>query len=65
MNLYWLSLNLNGAFVLPFLSMPLALILIQKIFQTAPGPIYNRYLGMSAGVHLLFGMLLSAGLAYA
>lgn len=64
MNFYWWSLGKTLACFLPLLALPLALILVKGIFRTEPGPVYNKFLGMAAGVHLLFGLLLSAGLAW-
>jgi 1,4-dihydroxy-2-naphthoate octaprenyltransferase len=49
------------AAVLPLLALPLALRVIFKIQTTEPSPAYNAYLGMSALLHLLFGILLSEG----
>lgn len=62
MNLHWALQGKALAAGLPFLALPLALILVRGIFRNEPGPVYNKFLGMAAGVHLLFGLLLSAGL---
>ncbi|HRO66248.1 MAG TPA: 1,4-dihydroxy-2-naphthoate octaprenyltransferase [Pseudobdellovibrionaceae bacterium] len=62
MNLYWWPLGFAWAVWLPLVALPLALILVKKVHRTPPGPVYNRFLGMAAGVHLLFGLLLSLGL---
>lgn len=61
LNVFWFSKGFWLSGFLPFLTLPLALRLIQLIFSTEPGPVYNKYLGMSAGLHLAFGLLLSLG----
>ncbi|MFN7455079.1 MAG: 1,4-dihydroxy-2-naphthoate polyprenyltransferase [Pseudobdellovibrionaceae bacterium] len=50
------------AFLLPWAALPLALKIVKLVFKTMPGPEYNQYLGMAAGLHLIFGLLLSVGL---
>lgn len=59
MNLYWWPFGFSWVLWLPLLSLPLAVFLSVQIHRTPPGPVYNRFLGMAAGVHLLFGLLLS------
>lgn len=61
MNGFWWSAGFKGTALLPFLSLPLALMIIKNIFQTEPSSIYNKYLGQSALLHLAFGLLLSIG----
>lgn len=61
LNLYWLKLGMKWPVFLPFITLPLALRLVMKVWLTEPGPAYNALLGRAAGVHLLFGLLLSAG----
>lgn len=63
MNIYWYLQGATWAAVSGLLVLPLALLLIRRIFTTEPSPAYNRYLGMSAGIHLAFGLLTSVGLA--
>ena len=59
--LYWKQRGYSWFCLLPVLVLPLALKLIRGIQMTEPGPIYNRFLGQAAGLHLLFGVLLSVG----
>lgn len=47
--------------VLGFLPLPLAVGLVKKVFTTEPGPAYNRFLGMAAGLHFLFGLIVTIG----
>lgn len=49
------------AFILPLLAFPFAVRIAKLIFETEPSPVYNKYLGMSALVHILFGLLFSLG----
>lgn len=62
MNYYWWSAGFKAATLLPLLSLPLALVVTKNIFQTEPSSVYNKYLGQSALLHLVFGLLLSLGL---
>lgn len=62
LNIFWLEQKLWAAFVLPFLALPLAIKIIFQIFKTEPSSLYNKFLGMAAGLHLIFGTLLSLGL---
>jgi len=47
---------------LPLLSLPLALKLIRRFCQTAPGPVFNTILAMTAGLQLIFALLLTLAL---
>lgn len=59
---WWFAAGKAGAALAPLLALPLAIALVRNVYRHEPGPIYNRFLGMAAGLHLLFGLLLSAGL---
>lgn len=45
--------------LLPLLSLPLALKLIQRFHHEAPGPVFNAILAATAGLQLAFAILLS------
>lgn len=45
--------------VLPLLSLPLALKLIQRFHNEAPGPVFNGILAATAGLQLAFALLLT------
>lgn len=62
LNAYWLYRGLWWAGALPFLALPLAIKLSLLVFKTEPSAEYNRFLGMGAGLHLIFGVLISVGL---
>ncbi len=47
--------------LLPWMTFPLACFIGIRINKTPPGRIYNYYLGLSALLHLLFGIALSLG----
>ncbi|WP_428828352.1 1,4-dihydroxy-2-naphthoate polyprenyltransferase [Azonexus sp. IMCC34842] len=47
---------------LPLLSLPLALKLIRRFRQTAPGAVFNTILAMTAGLQLIFALLLTLAL---
>ena len=61
LNLYWWQQAGPWAALLPWLCLPLALKIVRLIFQTEPSPAYNQFLAKGAGLHLLFGVLLSLG----
>jgi 1,4-dihydroxy-2-naphthoate polyprenyltransferase len=61
LGLYWMAGGRFGAFLLPFLSLPLAMWISKLVFETEPSPAYNRFLGKAAALHLVFGGLLSVG----
>ena len=54
--------SLGWPAALPLLSLPLALKLIQRFRSEAPGPVFNSILAASAGLQLLFAILLSLAL---
>ncbi len=61
---YWVFEGEFLAAVLPIFCFPLARNLVSKIYKTEPSPVYNKFLAQSAGVHLLFGILLTIGLLF-
>jgi len=60
--LYWFLIDRPLAAFLPLAAVPLAVRLVRQVFATEPSPLYNSFLGQAAGLHLLFGFLLSVGL---
>ncbi|MNT18328.1 1,4-dihydroxy-2-naphthoate octaprenyltransferase [compost metagenome] len=61
LNLYWLLHGFTWAAFLPLLALPLAIKIAKNVFSTEPSPAYNKFLGQSAGLHLVFGLLLALG----
>lgn len=62
LNLVWWNLGLKKVAMLPMLTLPLALLIIKNIWTHSPSSVFNRFLGQSAGLHLLFGLLIAWGL---
>jgi len=62
LNLFWLAEGYTLATFLPLITLPLGIIVIRSVWSHEPGEIYNRFLGLSALLHVLFGILLAAGL---
>ncbi len=62
LQMYWLGQGRSVAAALPMLALPLAIKIMKNITKNPPGPLYNKFLGQSAGLHLVFGILLSIGL---
>ena len=50
--------NLGWPAALPLLSLPLALKLIGRFHREAPGPVFNNILAATAGLQLMFALLL-------
>ncbi len=60
MNAWWWKFSVHAA-LLPYLSAPLAFWLARAIWREAPSERYNKFLAVAGLLHLLFGLLLSAG----
>lgn len=61
-NFYWFfEINIWCA-VLPLLTIPLAFKITRGVFIHTPSKVFNKYLGMSALVQILFGLLLGIGI---
>lgn len=58
---YWLFQKQFALYVVPLFAFPLGLFIMKRILRTEPSPIYNKYLGMSAGYGMLFSLLFYAG----
>lgn len=56
--------DLGPAAALPLLSLPASLVLVRRFRQTAPGPIFNTLLAQTAGLQLLFALLLAAAFVF-
>ncbi|MBL7557408.1 MAG: 1,4-dihydroxy-2-naphthoate octaprenyltransferase [Bdellovibrionaceae bacterium] len=61
LQIYWALQGRWVAAVLPLIALPLAIKIMKNVKNTAPSSQYNQFLGQSAGLHLLFGVLLSIG----
>ncbi len=59
-NFYWLHRS-PWAALLPLLLWPLAVSVAKGVFTNPPGVIFNKFLGLSALIHLGFGLLMSLG----
>lgn len=58
---FWFVHGFNFT-AISYLVLPLAARITFLVFKTEPSPAYNKFLGMSAGLHVLFGLLISIGL---
>lgn len=65
LNIAWIFLGYPEAALMPLLLVPLAYIFVRGVLTTEPGPIFNRYFGLSVLVHFLFGAALTGGLLFA
>lgn len=61
LQIYWVMTGFWKVGLLGFLAVPLAIKIPKLVFQTEPSPAYNKFLGMSAALHMVFGLLLTIG----
>jgi 1,4-dihydroxy-2-naphthoate octaprenyltransferase len=61
---YWIIQERWLAAILPFAAIPLAIKIMKNIKNTPPSAQYNQFLAQSAGLHLVFGILISIGLIF-
>lgn len=59
LNLFWVFQGSHRLSLITFLAFPLAIKIIKNVHKHAPSPIYNQFLGQAAGLHLIFGVLIS------
>ncbi|NGX42605.1 MAG: 1,4-dihydroxy-2-naphthoate octaprenyltransferase [Chlamydiae bacterium] len=59
----WVQNRYLYAGILPWAAFPLGTMVIRGIWTHEPGRIYNTFFGMTALLHLVFGVLLSLGLS--
>jgi 1,4-dihydroxy-2-naphthoate octaprenyltransferase len=62
LSLLWILQDHFWAALVPMFILPLAKRIVRGVYANPPSPIYNKFLGQSAAVHLIFGLLLCAGL---
>lgn len=61
LNVYWWMSGFKVAALASFVALPLAIKIVRNVFNTEPSPLYNKFLGQAAGLHLLFGVFLAIG----
>lgn len=59
----WVQSGYPYAGILPWVAFPLGTMVIRGVWTNEPGRIYNTFFGMTALLHLVFGVLLSLGLS--
>jgi 1,4-dihydroxy-2-naphthoate octaprenyltransferase len=62
LQIYWVLHQRLWAGALPLLALPLAVSVLRGVFRHEPSPLFNRFLGLAAGLQLVFGFLLALGL---
>jgi 1,4-dihydroxy-2-naphthoate octaprenyltransferase len=60
LSIYWVLVGFPWT-CLSLLALPLAVKLVRQVFATEPSPLYNKFLGQAAGLHVLFGLLTAVG----
>ena len=63
-NLFWLFLGYPIAFLLPYLLLPIVILLIHSVSLNDPGPQFVRYFKLSILIHFAFGCLVTIGMLY-
>lgn len=63
LNIYWWMEGYKLPAMISLLALPLAIKVTKNIFTTEPSTAYNKFLGQAAGLHLVFGLLLTLGFA--
>ena len=61
MNLWWFLSGRLWAGLLPLAILPLAIKIARWIWTAKPSPEMNRYLGLSAGLQMVFTVLIAVG----
>ena len=61
LNSLWFYAGYTYAGLLPWLTLPLGVMIVTKVWLTPPSQKYNAFLGLSALLHLSFGLLLILG----
>lgn len=61
LNLFWISERCYASALLPWIILPLALLIVRSVWQMQPSKEYNRLLGLSALLHLAFNLLFTLG----
>lgn len=64
LNLYWWFEGYKIPAIISLAALPLAVKITRNVFSTEPSPMYNKFLGQGAGLHMLFGLLLAIGFAF-
>jgi len=64
LGILWASEGQWLAGFLPFITLPLGSKIMHGVWTQEPGVVYNEILGLSAALHLSFGILLSLGYYY-
>ncbi|KYG67173.1 1,4-dihydroxy-2-naphthoate octaprenyltransferase [Bdellovibrio bacteriovorus] len=64
LNIYWWVEGYKIPAMVSLLALPLAIKVTKNVFTTEPSASYNKFLGQAAGLHLVFGLLLTLGFAF-
>jgi 1,4-dihydroxy-2-naphthoate octaprenyltransferase len=61
LNIFWYKNGYILVSILPLITLPLAINVVNGVIKNDPSPRFNKYLGMSALVQILFGVLMGIG----
>jgi len=64
LNIYWWVEGYKIPALVSLLALPLAVKVTKNVFTTEPSPAYNKFLGQAAGLHMVFGLLLTIGFIF-
>ena len=61
LNLGWLWVGDNLMFILPMMTLPIALNIVHRIWKYTPSKIYNKFFGEMGLLHVVFTTMLIVG----
>jgi 1,4-dihydroxy-2-naphthoate octaprenyltransferase len=61
LGLGWICFGYEEAALIPLLLLPVAFLFVRSVWITEPGPLFNRFFGLSVLVHFFFGLFLVIG----
>lgn len=65
LNLYWYFTERFFVFLLPFITLLIAINLIRNVWTISPSKVYNRFLGEAGMLFIFFGLMLILGMRIA
>lgn len=61
LGLVWMFLGYVESALIPLFLLPMAFLFVRELWTTEPGPLFNRFFGLSVLLHFLFGIFLVIG----
>jgi len=61
LGMFWSPLGHVKSALIPLFLLPMAFLFVRGLWSTEPGPLFNRFFGLSVLLHFLFGLFLVLG----